>query len=312
MAREAEGVFDRTFTYPIQLGDDDTSMKNISPAHLPFRGMSSEDPDQFLFEFKVLCQTYDYKIDNQKLKLFPSTLKDATMRWFMGLPSNSISTWAQMETTFLDKYQDYCRGRNRKEEFFKIKQEENENIEDCLDIFLFVSNRCGFVLSEELSKTIFLKGLDDESREALNLIGGGDIDQIRMNGIKDICRSYSRTRGGPRKGKSVKSLNPYMNKLMDELANFKTDILVQLTSIMDGLQAKANSKTEPLAMYCPRCRKKHALRDCPLDKTEMCLICESKEHDTDVCSLLLIIKNQLKQISASSTTKKIEFCSETT
>lgn len=54
----------RTFTYPIALdANDDTMMKKISPAFLPtFRGLSLEDLDQFLFEFKVLCQTYDYKM----------------------------------------------------------------------------------------------------------------------------------------------------------------------------------------------------------------------------------------------------------
>lgn len=56
-------------------------MKNISPTVLPtFRGLSLEDPDQFLFEFKLLCRTYDYEHDNQKLKLFPSTLKEET-KW---------------------------------------------------------------------------------------------------------------------------------------------------------------------------------------------------------------------------------------
>lgn len=84
-------------------------MKNISPSILPtFRGKNYEDPDQFLFEFKVLCQTYDYTADNQKLKLFPSTLKESALRWFMGLVVGSISTWQEMETIFLDKYQDYC------------------------------------------------------------------------------------------------------------------------------------------------------------------------------------------------------------
>ena len=58
---------------------------------------------------------------------------------------------------------------------------------------------------------------------------------------------------------------------MDELANFKIEILVKLTSTMDGLQAKENSEIEPLAMYCPRCRKKHALRECPLDKKKCVL-----------------------------------------
>lgn len=53
-------------------------MKNISPSTLPhFHGLNSEDPDTFLFEFALICRTYDYTFDDQKLKLFPSTLKDA-------------------------------------------------------------------------------------------------------------------------------------------------------------------------------------------------------------------------------------------
>jgi len=72
-------------------------MKNISPSSLPhFHGLTTEDPNTFLFEFAVICQTYDYTNDEQKLKLFPSTLKDASLRWFMGLPRDSITTWAQM------------------------------------------------------------------------------------------------------------------------------------------------------------------------------------------------------------------------
>ena len=60
-------------------------MKNIPLSTLPnFRGASSEDPDAFLFEFDVLCRSYDYSSNAHKLKLFPATLKDATLRWFMG------------------------------------------------------------------------------------------------------------------------------------------------------------------------------------------------------------------------------------
>jgi len=56
-------------------------MKNISPLALPhLHGLTIEDPDSFLFEFAILCRTYDYTKDKQKLKLFPSTLKDAALR----------------------------------------------------------------------------------------------------------------------------------------------------------------------------------------------------------------------------------------
>jgi len=83
--------------FPIWETNGDMKMKNISPSALPhFHGLTTEDPDTFLFKFVVLCRTYDYAKDEQKLKLFPSTLKDVALRWFMGLLGNSITTWAQM------------------------------------------------------------------------------------------------------------------------------------------------------------------------------------------------------------------------
>ena len=67
--------------FPIREGDWETKMKNISPLALPhFHGLTSEDPDTFMFEFIVVCGTYDYTSDDQKLKLFPSTLKDAALQ----------------------------------------------------------------------------------------------------------------------------------------------------------------------------------------------------------------------------------------
>ena len=85
-------------TFPIWKTNGDTKMKNISPSALPhFHGLTIEDPNTFLFEFVVICQTYDYAEDEQKLKLFPSTLKDAALCWFMGLLGNNITTWAQMQ-----------------------------------------------------------------------------------------------------------------------------------------------------------------------------------------------------------------------
>jgi len=61
-------------------------MKNIPLASLPlFLGMSSEDPDTFLFQFDILYRSYNYDDDACKLKLSTSTLKDFALRWFMSL-----------------------------------------------------------------------------------------------------------------------------------------------------------------------------------------------------------------------------------
>ena len=81
-----------------------------------------------MFEFFVVCRTYDYTSDDQKLKLFPSTLKDAALRWFMGLPVDNITTWAHMEETFNNKYKDYCRSKETKDEIFRMTLGPDESL----------------------------------------------------------------------------------------------------------------------------------------------------------------------------------------
>ena len=57
-----------------------TQMKNIPPSPLPhFHGKVHEDPDTLLFEFDIVCRSYDYSTQAQKLTLFPSTLKDSAL-----------------------------------------------------------------------------------------------------------------------------------------------------------------------------------------------------------------------------------------
>ena len=66
-----------TLQFPIQKLEGISPMKNISPSMLPrFHGKATEDPDEFLFEFDILCHSYDYINDAQKMKLFQATLKD--------------------------------------------------------------------------------------------------------------------------------------------------------------------------------------------------------------------------------------------
>eukprot|EP00253_Pinus_taeda_P022314 PITA_22314 len=111
-------------------------MKAMPLQHIPtFHGLTSEDPDAFLFEFDVLCRGYDYTIDPQKLTLFPSTLKGAALRWFMGLGGGVINNWEQMKESFLKKYQDYCRSRELKDEIFQMIARPNETLEEYVERF---------------------------------------------------------------------------------------------------------------------------------------------------------------------------------
>ena len=119
-----------TFEFPIRDTAGATQMKNIPPSALPnFRGTSSEGLNAFLFKFDMLCQSYDYSSNAQKLKLFPATLKDAAFRWFMGLGSKSIATWDEMKKVFLIMYQKNSKTRDIKENNFGMNQKEGECLE---------------------------------------------------------------------------------------------------------------------------------------------------------------------------------------
>ena len=82
-----------TLQFPIRQPTGPNPMKNISPLVLPrFHGKSTEDPDEFLFEFDILCRIYDYTSSEQKLKLFPAILKGSALRCFMSLGGETVTT----------------------------------------------------------------------------------------------------------------------------------------------------------------------------------------------------------------------------
>ena len=117
-------------------------MKNIPPSSLPtFYGKSNEDLDTFLFEFDILCKSYNYLQDAYKLKIFPATLKYFTLRWFMGLGEFTIRTWDDMKTSILRKYHEFCKPKDSRHDIFKIQQLEDEILEDYLERFIYTLHK---------------------------------------------------------------------------------------------------------------------------------------------------------------------------
>ena len=72
-----------------------------------FYGLKNDDPYNHLNDFHVVCQSFKYgkfSYDDVKLKLFPFSLKDRARSWLNTLPANSITSWEQLVTKFLNKY----------------------------------------------------------------------------------------------------------------------------------------------------------------------------------------------------------------
>jgi len=163
-----------TFKFPIKDLGGVTQMHIIPPSSLPnFPGLTNEYPDTFLFEFEILCRGYDYCTNDQRLKVFPLTLKGATLRWFMSLAGNCIQTLEDMKNIFLKKYQEYHKSN---EYIFDMIQVEYASLEDYVEQFHYNLQKSKHkYLEKEILKTLILKGIKDELLELLNLIGKGDV-----------------------------------------------------------------------------------------------------------------------------------------
>ena len=134
-------------------------------------------------------------------------------------------------------------------------------------------------LQEDGVHTLFLKGISEDLLESLNLMEVGDISHKTFAQIDEMCKNYSRSRGKvAKKNWDPFSINVRGNvpisrgvtrvELGNLLENFKTDILGEMGSQLDVLQAKKRQDKEWAAMsiLCPRCRTKHTQRECPLNK----------------------------------------------
>eukprot|EP00253_Pinus_taeda_P007468 PITA_07468 len=261
-----EGVF------PIQETNGDTKMKNISHSTLPhFHGLTTKDPNPFLFEFVVLYRNYDYEKDKQKLKLFPSTLKDVALHWFMGLPRNNIATWAQMQQAFNNKYQDYCRLKETKGEIFRMTMGSDESLEDYEERFQlsYKSIRC--TLDPESLKLVLLRGIPEDLLDTFHLLAGGDIYQLPYDDIKTVFRNHSRQ---PRKeeinlrsGKVLPDIQPPPKEDEDEKQESEPKAIPPFPEKLTGTTQPNPKETKllgELKQLCVKIPLLQAIKDVPV------------------------------------------------
>ena len=86
-------------------------------------------------------------------------------------------------------------------------------------------------LNEQSKKDLFLRGVQEESMEALDLMDGGDVTKRTWDEIKEICQNYSRAT--VKKGRGLRSLPHKTNgelgvskmELSNLLSDFKQDII---------------------------------------------------------------------------------------
>ena len=183
----------------------------------------------------------------------------------------------------------------------------NETLEEYFEQFQYNLQRYPYAslpLPDNVLKITRIRGMKEKWIETLNIMGKGDIDQENFANIIDLCIKSSR--GSTRLKPAEHDRYVRDNRILAEevtraeignlLENFKTDILGTLTTQLDIMQAKQKqAEAKPnLVIFCPRCRKKHSHKECPLDAVQVYTIF-TKDHSTKSCPSLPGLKTVYKE-----------------
>lgn len=141
--------------------------------------------------------------------------------------------------------------------------------------------------------TIYLKGIRDEYLDIFNVMRKGDISNLPFDEITELCQKYSRGRSKSgrkdvtSRGSKSTTSGVTRAEIGSLLENFKIDLLSTLGTQVDVLKAKKKKeeKDQILAIFCPKCRKKHLIRECPLEGIQVCGLC-TENHATENCQNL--------------------------
>lgn len=145
--------------------------------------------------------------------------------------------------------------------------------------------RC--MLDRESLKLILLRGLREDLLDTLNLLSGGDIYQLPYEDIKTIFKNHYRVvikRG--RVNQTMFSSSSSNTSIKSEIGNmledFKSEMLQTLSLQMDTMKIKRKKEEEEraLAIFCPRCTRRHPRIECPLNLIEICSVYE-ENHSID-------------------------------
>ena len=137
-----------------------------------------------------------------------------------------------------------------------MEQLEDEILEDYLERVVYTLHKSKYSeLQEDAVRTLFLKGISEDLLESINLMEAGNISHKTFAQISEMCKNYSRSRGKVEKkirepySRNVRGNIPSSGRvtrieLGNLLENFKIDILGEMGSQLDALQAKKRQDEE--------------------------------------------------------------------
>ncbi|GJR39568.1 reverse transcriptase domain-containing protein [Tanacetum coccineum] len=194
----------------------------------PFYGRESENPHAHINSFKRITSTLRFRnVPNDviKLMMFPYSLEGAAKTWYEKEPPNSILTWEDLVTKFVNQFFPPSKTTHLKNEISRFTQKFEETFSEAWERFKELLRACPHHGFTELTQVdTFYNGLNENEQDSLNVAAGGNLlskmTREALNIIENKSKvRYSRNRSNASRMNATSSkTDERIDKLADQLS----------------------------------------------------------------------------------------------
>ncbi|GJT48280.1 reverse transcriptase domain-containing protein [Tanacetum coccineum] len=244
----------------------------------PFYGRESENPHAHINSFKRITSTLRFRnVPNDviKLMMFPYSLEGAAKTWYEKEPPNSILTWEDLVTKFVNQFFPPSKTTHLKNEISRFTQKFEETFSEAWERFKELLRACPHHGFTELTQVdTFYNGLNDNDQDSLNAAAGGNLLSKTTREALNIIENKSKVRYSRNKPnasrmnttsrENVSKTDERIDKLADQLST-----LVEIVSKKVVTPAPVKAVEES----CVTCGGAHSWYNCPATDNNQASVC---------------------------------------
>ncbi|GJV78663.1 reverse transcriptase domain-containing protein [Tanacetum coccineum] len=230
----------------------------------PFYGRENDNPHAHINSFKRITSTLRFRnVPNDviKLMMFPYSLEGAAKTWYEKEPPNSILTWEDLVTKFVNQFFPPSKTTHLKNEISRFTQKFEETFSEAWERFKELLRACPHHGFTELTQVdTFYNGLNENEQDSLNAAAGGNLLSKTTREALNIIENKSKVRYSRNRSNAsrMNATSSKMDERIDKLAD-------QLSTLVEIVSKKVITPTPVKAVdeSCVTCGGAHLWYNCP-------------------------------------------------
>ncbi|GJS55122.1 reverse transcriptase domain-containing protein [Tanacetum coccineum] len=244
----------------------------------PFHGLENENPHAHINSFKRITSTLRFRnVSNDviKLMMFPYSLEGAAKTWYKKEPHNSILTWEDLVTKFVNQFFPPSKTTHLKNKISRFTQKFDESFSEAWERFKEMLRACPHHGFTELTQVdTFYNGLNDNDQDSLNAAAGGNLLSKTTREALNIIENKSKVRYSRNKPNAsrMNTTSRESDSKTDERIDKLADQLLTLVEIVSK-KVVTPAPVKAVEETCVTCGGAHSWYNCPTTDNNQASVC---------------------------------------